>query len=117
VRDGTALRFVTVPVNQGGCRSWRETNVRAIFQRVTGLVRRSDHAGSNELVELAGPALPASSRRNKLRHNPPVRSYYDTLPRLDSPNVPAEVVLQFAYAYVHVLTVATCSHAVKGRGA
>jgi len=39
---------------------------------------------------------------NELGDNPTMGSDYDTLPRLDSPDVPAEVVLQFAYASHHV---------------
>jgi len=45
--------------------------------------------------------VPARDRRNKLRHNPPMSRNYDTLPGFHSPNVPAEVVLQFAYASFH----------------
>ena len=52
---------------------------------------------------------------NKLGDNPTMGSDYDTLPRLDSPDVPAEVVLQFAYASLHVRIIATCGHIASGR--
>jgi hypothetical protein len=100
--DGTALRFATVEVDQSGCRSRRETNLRAVFERVTALAGWSDHARSDELIELASPALPVGGWGNKLGNNPSMGSDYHTLPRFDSPNVPAEVVLQFAYASLHV---------------
>ena len=114
-RDGTALRFVTIEVNQGGRRSRRETNFRAAFERVAGFARRGDHARSNEPVEL-DTALPFRGQRNKLRHNAAMCGHDDTLPRFDSPNVPAKVVLQFAYASLHLLIMATCSHKAERRG-
>ena len=97
-RDETALRFITVLFNQGRCSSRGKTYLRTTFQRVAILDGRGDHARSDHAIELAGPPAPAGDRRNKLRHNPPMCSNYDMLTGFDSPNVPAKVVLQFAYA-------------------
>jgi hypothetical protein len=99
--DGTSLRFATVTMNQSGCGSRKETNLRAVFQGVAVFNWRGDHAGCNQMFELAVPALPVCNWPNKLGDNPSVGSDNDPLPRLDSPNVPAEVVLQFAYARLH----------------
>lgn len=111
--EGTGLLFVTVAVNQGGCCSWRETNLWAVLQRIASFKRWGDHARSDELIELAGPAKAVSSRPDKLGYSPPVGGYHDPLPGFDSPDVQAEVVLQFAYASFHGLIIATYSHNLK----
>ena len=106
-RWGTALRFATVAVNQGGCRTRRKPNLRAIFQRVTVLNGWRDDPRCHEPVQLTNPAVPDRARGNELGDNPTMGSDYNTLPRLDSPDVPAEVVFQFAYASLHVPIIAT----------
>lgn len=63
--------------------------------------------GCHQFVELAQPPVTAVGRGNQLADNPPVGGDYDSLSRLDSPNVPAEVVSQFPYAGLHVPIVAT----------
>jgi len=68
-RCGTALRFATVAVNQGGCRTWRKPNLRAVFQRVTVLNGWRDYARGDEKVELAHPAVPARARGMRLSFN------------------------------------------------
>ena len=80
-----------------------KASIRAQGQRVTALASRSDYARSDQLVELAGPAWPVRGWRNKLGNYPPMGSNYYALPRFYSANVPAKVVLQFAYASLHVL--------------
>ena len=109
-RGGAALRFDTVSVNQGGCCSRREPDLRAVFQRVAALGGWGDNAGGDEPVEPAGHVWTVRCRGNKLRDSPPMGSDYDPLPRLDSPNVSAEIVLEFAYASLHAQIIATCSH-------
>jgi hypothetical protein len=42
-------------------------------------------------------------------------SNYDTLPLFDSPDVPAEVVFQFANAGLHAVIIATYGHKAKLR--
>jgi hypothetical protein len=112
-RCGTALRFATVAVNQGGCRAGRKPNLRAVFHRVTVLNGWRNRAGGHEQVDLANSAAAAGGWRNKLGDNPPVSGNYDTLSRLDSPDVPAKVVLQFSYAGLHVSSIAICGHIVS----
>ena len=48
-------------------------------------------------------------------YNPAMSGDYDTLPRLDSPDVPAEVVLQFPYTRLHVHIMARCGHIASGK--
>lgn len=91
-RCGTLLRFATVAVNQGGCRTGRKPNLRAAFQRVTVLNGWPNHAGGDKQVELAIAAVVARAPGHKFGDNPPVGSNYDTLSCLDSSDVPAEVI-------------------------
>ncbi len=101
-RAGTALRFATIAVDKGGCRTRVEPNFRATFQRVTALGGWRDRAGRDEPVELTNPALTVGNGGDQLRYNAPMGSDDDTLTLFDPPNVSAEVVLQFAYASLHI---------------
>ncbi|HWW82526.1 MAG TPA: hypothetical protein VNZ26_02925, partial [Vicinamibacterales bacterium] len=50
-----ALRFATIGVNQFGSGSGRKSDIRPPFCRVTGLERRANHSGGDELVKAAWP--------------------------------------------------------------
>ena len=79
-----------------------------MFERVTAFGGWGNHAGGDEAVELAGTTLTIGDWGNKFRDNPPMGSDQDTFPGLNSPNVAAEVVLQFTDASFH------CSHRGDG---
>ena len=106
-----ALRFATIGVNQLGGSSSRKSDVGPAFCRVTGLERRANHSGGDELVETARPTLRLSARRNKLGDDSAVSSNGNTLSGLDPPYVAAQVVFELANACgSHQEIIATCGH-------
>jgi len=68
----TALRFATIAVDQGGGCTRRKPNLRAVLQSITGLEGWSDHAGRDQIVEMAGAV--SVPRGDKFGDNPPMSS-------------------------------------------
>jgi hypothetical protein len=95
---GLALRFATIGVNQFGGGSSRKADVRPPFCRVTGFQWWANHSGRYELVEAARCALCLCARRDKLRDDATMSRDRNTLAGLNPPDVPTQIVLQFADA-------------------
>ena len=92
------LRFATIGVNQLGGGSSRQPNIWPTFCRVTGLERRTNHSGGDELVKTALPAPRLCARRNELGDDSAVSGNGNTLPRLNAPYVATQVVFEFTNA-------------------
>jgi hypothetical protein len=108
------LRFATIGVNQLSGGSSRKPNIWPALCRVAGLDRRANHSRGDELVEAARSTLRLCARRNELGDHSAVRRNGDTLSRLNSPYVAAQVVFEFADACGgHQWIIATCGHMHK----
>src|SRR5258708_6013637 len=91
-----ALRFAPIGVNQLGGGSSRKADVRPPFRGVTRLERWANHSGRDELVEAAPSAFCHRARRDKFRDDATMSRDRNTLAGLNPPDVPAQIVLQFA---------------------
>lgn len=91
---GTALRFVTVAVDQRGGGSAGQLDVRASGQWVPVLDGRRNHTGGDEPVEPAGAARAPRDRGNQFRNDASMSGDDHPLARLDTAEVTAEVVFQ-----------------------
>ena len=108
------LFFATVAFNQSGGCSRSQPNLRAVFERVPVLDRRRYHSRCDEPVELSTQSGTVRARENNPRNRPPMCGDDYTHSSLDSLNVLAEMVLQFAYACLHAAIIAT-THYKKRR--
>ena len=104
-------------VDQFGGRTPRQADVRPVLERVASLHRRMENAGGNELVPSTSGRLAGSrSWRHELRDDAPMSGDGNPLSRFDSPNIPAQVVLQLSNPGLHTSSIATCGHIGNGRG-
>ena len=93
---GLRLRFVAVNVDQfRGCPR-RDCNIRPVLRRIAGFEWRSNHTGGDELVEAAPRVSALCTRRNKFGDYAATNGDRDTFAGLDTPDVPSQVVLEFA---------------------
>jgi hypothetical protein len=90
-----------------------KANLGAVFQRVAILNGWRDHAEGRQGVELVPLRVAALSRGNQLGDNPPVGGDYNSISRLDSPDVPAEIASRVAYAGRHGQIIATSGDTLR----
>ena len=95
LRPGRRLDFATIVVNQLGGGSSRKCNVRPVFGRVAGFQGgRITPEATRSSKRLGVPFV--LTRRDKLRNHPAMCRDRDTFARLNTPNVAAQIVFQFA---------------------